>query len=232
MIHPNISVNQFVKNQVKKWERAHTKDSDKKGVRLPVITIAMQPGSGGSVIASQLAERLEFDWYHRDVVEQIAKSAKIRSAVVNTLEKKRRTGVEDFISSLIEDQYLHPDSYLNHLLVVISTIAKHGHAVIVGRGANFILPPEDIFSVRVIAPLETRVKNVAVAYRVSTKEARKRVMQRQSKRKAFVRQSFHADISDPLHYDLVINTGKISIEAAVEAIIAAVLQLGKDKKGR
>jgi cytidylate kinase len=47
-------------------------------------------------------------------------------------------------------------------------------------------------------------------------------MQRQSKRKAFVRQSFHADISDPLHYDLVVNTGKISIEAAVDAIIGAV----------
>jgi cytidylate kinase len=222
MTNRDISINQFVQNQVKKWELAHKKDQKKKAPRLPVITIAMQPGSGGSLIAGKVAERLEFDWYHRDVVEQIARSAKIRSTVVNTLEKKRRTGVEDFISSLIEDQYLHPDSYLNHLLLVINTIAKHGHAVIVGRGANFILPAEDILSVRVIAPLEARVKNVAVAYRVSTKEAKKRVMRRQSKRKAFVRQTFHADISDPLHYDLVINTGKISIEAAVEAIIGAV----------
>jgi cytidylate kinase len=222
MTNRDISINQFVQNQVKKWERAHAKNQKKKQPRLPVITIAMQPGSGGSLIAGKVAERLAFDWYHRDVVEQIAKSAKIRSTVVNTLEKKRRTGVEDFISSLIEDQYLHPDSYLNYLLLVINTIAKHGRAVIVGRGANFILPPEDIFSVRVIAPLETRVRNVAVAYRVSTKEAKKRVMQRQSKRKAFVRQAFHADISDPLHYDMVINTGKISIEAAVDGIIGAV----------
>ena len=151
-----VSVSQFVKDQVKKWERDYASDEKKKEAHIPVITVAMQPGAGGSKVAQEVAKRLGFDWYHRDVVEQIAKSAKIRSTVVNALEKERRTGVKDFISSLIEDQYIHPDTYLNHLLLVINTLAKHGRAVIVGRGANFILPANEIFSVRVIAPLDVR----------------------------------------------------------------------------
>ena len=110
-----------------------------------------------------------------------------------------------------------------HLLEVISTIGKHGRAVIVGRGANFILPAEDIFSVRVIAPMEKRVRNVALEYRVTSEEATRRVIRRESRRKAFVRHSFNANIGNPIHYNMTINTGKMSIAAAVEAAIAAVM---------
>jgi len=187
-----------------------------------VITVATEPGSGGSIIAARIAERLELDYFHRDIVEKIAKTAKIRSKVVNTLEKERLTGVKDFISSLLEDQYIHPDTYLRHLLVIISTIAKHGRAVIVGRGANFILPAEDIFAVRVIAPLKKRIREVALTHGAPVEQAKRRVIQRESRRKAFVRHSFNADISNPINYDLTINTGKMSIDEAVEAIIVAV----------
>lgn len=221
MTQKDISIDQFVKQQVKKWEGPVKSKKDRAAARLPVITVSMEPGSGGSIIAEKVAETLGFDWFHREIVEKIAKTAKIRSAVVNTLEKERLGGIKDFISSLIEDQYLHPDTYHRHLLVVISTIAKHGRAVIVGRGANFILPVEDILSVRVIAPLKKRIHDVALHHRVTTDEAKRRVIQRESRRKAFVRRTFNAEISDPMHYDLIINTGKVNIEAAVAAVIGA-----------
>jgi len=223
MTKKDLSIDQFVKQQVKKWEGQFSGKKDKAGAQIPVITVAMEPGSGGSIIAARIAERLKFDYFHRDIVEKIAKTAKIRGAVVNSLEKERLTGVKDFISSLVEDQYIHPDTYLRHLLVVVSTIAKHGRAVIVGRGANFILPAEDIFAVRVIAPLKKRIHEVALAHRAPTEEAKRRVIRRESRRKAFVRHSFNADISDPIHYDLTINTAKMSIDSAVEAVIAAVM---------
>jgi cytidylate kinase len=217
------SIDQFVKEQLKKWESAYPKDKAKAEARIPVITVALEPGSGGSIMAQKIAERLDFSYFNREIVEEISKSAEIRSTVVNTLEKERLSGVKDFISSLIEDQYIHPDTYLRHLLEVISTIGEHGRAVIVGRGANFILPAEDIFSVRVIAPLDIRVRNVALEYRVPTEEAKRRVIRRESRRKAFIRHSFNADIANPIHYNMTINTAKVSIAAAVEAVIAAVM---------
>ena len=217
------SIDQFVKEQLKKWASAYPEDKAKAEARIPVITVALEPGSGGSIMAQKIAERLGFSYFNRDIVEEISKSAEIRSTVVNTLEKERLSGVKDFISSLIEDQYIHPDTYLKHLLEVISTIGEHGRAVIVGRGANFILPAEEIFSVRVIAPLDIRVRNVALEYRVTTEEAKRRVIRRESRRKAFVRHSFNADIANPIHYNMTINTAKMSIAAAVEAVIAAVM---------
>ena len=223
MAKKDISVDQFVKQQVKKWQGQFSGKRDQAVAQIPVITIAMEPGSGGSIVAQKIAEQLEFDYFNRDIVEKIAKTAKIRGTVVNSLEKERLTGVKDFISSLVEDQYLHPDTYLRHLLVVINTIAKHGRAVIVGRGANFILPADDIFAVRVIAPLKKRIREVALTHRAPIEVAKRRVIQRESRRKAFVRHSFNAEISDPIHYDLTINTGKMSIDAAVQAVIGAAM---------
>jgi hypothetical protein len=40
---------------------------------------------------------------------------------------------------------------------------------------------------------------------------------------AFRRRSFNADVRDPINYDLKINTRKLVIEAAVEAVIGAII---------
>ena len=112
---------------------------------------------------------------------------------------------------------------------VVCTIAEHGRAVIVGRGANFILPPEKRFSVRMVAPLDVRILNIARRFGVSAEEAKRRVIRRESRRSAFIRQSFNADISDPIYYDLTISTGNLSIESAVEAVIGAVMVSLSDK---
>ena len=222
MVKKEDSIAAFVKQQIRKWEIRPDKKEPKPEVRVSVITMSMEPGSGGSLIAQDVAQRLGYDYFHRDIIRDIAKSAKIRQSVIDTLEKERLSGIEDFIASLYKDQYLYPGTYMEHLLKVIHTIAKHGRAVIIGRGANFILPPEERFSVRVIAPLQIRIQNVVRTYGVKEEDARQRVIRREAKRGAFVRKSYDADISDPENYDLTINTGRMPIESAVEAVIAAV----------
>ncbi len=223
MNEKSVSIEDFVKEQVKKWESQYTEDQKKGQAQIPVITVSMEPGSGGSLVARGIAKRLDFDLYNREIIEGIAKSSRIRASVIESLEKERLSGIEDFISSLVKKHYMYPGIYLRHLLEVVSALAKHGRAVIVGRGANFILPPQERFSVRVVAPLQTRIQNVMRMFSASRDVAERRVITRESKRRAFVRQSFNADISDPLNYDLVINSGRMSTESAVDAVIGAVM---------
>lgn len=211
-------IEKFINEQVEKWKSIRAA-VDKKGAALiPVITVCMEPGSGGSIVAQGIAKRLDLDFFHREILEAISKSAEINPPVLDTLEKERLSGIRDFVSSLVSDKYLHPDVYLEHLKKVVSAIGKRGHAVIVGRGANFILPPEKRFSVRVVAPLEIRVQNIARAYGISEEVAEQRVLKRESRRSDFIRKSFKADIADPINYDFIVNTEKLSIEDAVEAV--------------
>ena len=229
MAEKKKTIEKFVKEQIKKWEGMYLKKPEKAQTRLPVVTVSSEPGSGGTAVAQEIAKRLDFDYFHRGIVEGIATSAEIRSTVIDSIEKERLSGIEDFIASLVRDNYIYPGIYLEHLLLVVGTIGKHGNAVIVGRGANFILPPDERFSIRVIAPLELRVQNVAKWHKVPEEKARQRVIQRESKRRAFVRQSFNASITDPHNYDLVINTGRMKIESSAESVIGALMAgLGKD----
>ena len=76
---------------------------------------------------------------------------------------------------------------------------------------------------RIVAPLEKRVENVARDFGVPAEEARRRVLRTESDRRAFIRKYFHADISDPANYDLVLNTGALNVDAAVEAVKGALM---------
>ncbi|MFO7715864.1 AAA family ATPase [Desulfosarcina sp.] len=212
----NSSIETFITDQIEKWKK-------KTQTHVPVITISSEPGSGGRKIAQGLAKRLNIDLFDREVVKAIAESAHISGAVIETMEKDRLSGIQDFISSLVNDRYLWPGVYLEHLMKVVAAIASHGNSIIVGRGANFLIPHEKRLSVRIIAPLDSRVNNVAEEFGVTRDEAKRRVINRENRRSAFIRQSFNADVSDPHNYDLVVNTKKLNIDAALGAVVGMVV---------
>lgn len=174
---------------MKKWDI-------KSEARIPIITVATEPGSGGSIIAKKVAERLAIDLFQDEIIQEIADSAGISTENIEAIEKQRLSGIQDFISSLIRDRYLWPGLYLIHLTKIVDAIGKHGQAVIVGRGANFLLPSEKRLSIRVMASLETRTQNVVRTFGAPYEEAKRRILNREARRKAFVRNSFDADIAD------------------------------------
>lgn len=216
----NTSIETFVKDQIERWSKQIQS-------QVPVLTISSEPGSGGRIIAQALAKRLNIDLFDREIVKEIAESAHISGAVIETMEKERFSGVQDFIASLVNDRYLWPGVYLDHLMKVVAAIASHGNAIIVGRGANFLIPPDDRLSIRIVAPLETRILKVAKEFGVRREEAKRRVIHRENRRAAFIRQSFNADVASPNNYDLVINTQKLDVDSAVGAVIGMAVG-GKD----
>jgi cytidylate kinase len=62
---------------------------------------------------------------------------------------------------------------------------------------------------------------------VSVDKARPRVLKTESDRKAFIKKYFNDDIRHPLNYDLIINTGTLSIDDAVNAVSGALSQLNR-----
>jgi cytidylate kinase len=214
------SVLKIIEEQVKKWQIMKTKEKKEAAV-FPVITISREPGSGGRIVATVLAEKLGLDLFHQEIINEMAESAQVSSRILETLDEKGLSVLEEWITSLVDNRHLWPDQYLRHLMKVIGTIGKHGNAVIVGRGSNFILPPEGTIRVRIVAPLDVRIENVSSNFEVSAKDAKRRIIRTESERRAFIRKYFNADITDPINYDLILNTGTLSIETAVDAIKSA-----------
>lgn len=215
----NRSIEQIIEEQVRKWQFSKAEPKPEAPFR-PIVTISREPGSGGNVIGERLARRLDLDLFHQEMIHAMAKSAKVSSRLLETLDEKGLSVLDDWMAYLVDFRHMWPDQYLKHLMKVIGAIGRHGGAVLIGRGANFILPPERRFSIRVIAPFAVRAANVARNHQVTEKEARQRITKTDSQRRAFIRKYFNASIADPFNYDMVLNTGSASIDGAVEAIAA------------
>jgi cytidylate kinase len=215
------TVTQIIEEQIHRWQIIHQERKEEKP-GISIITLSGEPGAGGRIVAARLANTLDIEIFHKEVINEMAKSADVSEKLVETLDERGLSTLEDWISSLVHERHLWPDRYMQHLMKVIGTIGKHGRAVIVGRGANFILPPEKRFSVRIVAPQAWRIKNVAREYNISPEDAKRRVLRTESDRRAFIRKYFNADIADPTNYDLTINTAVLSVDDAVKVISSAL----------
>ena len=214
------AIHQLIEEQVRRWEILRRESIEQKTI--PVITLSRQPGSGGKFVAKAVADRLGLDIFHQELINAMAENADTSTRVIRTLDERGFSMIEDWVSAAISERHLWPDEVSRVLMRVIGTIGRHGNAIIVGRGANFILPPENRFRVRVIAPLEMRVNRVAETFGVTKEEAKRRVLRTESDRRAFVRKYFHSDISDPANYDVVLNAGTLSVDSSAAAICGAL----------
>jgi cytidylate kinase len=215
------SIQQIIEEQMQRWQLTRSKKAaDKPAVF--TITISREPGSGGRILAQKLAEKLGFTVFHQEVLLEIAKRADVSEKLLATLDEKGLNVLEDCISALVYDRHLWPDEYLKHLMKVIGAIGEHGRAIIVGRGANFVVPTQYRLRVRVVAPQNVRIKNVVRTYDVAAEDAKRHIIRTESDRRAFIRKYFNADIADPTNYDLIINTGSLELDKAVDAVIAAL----------
>jgi cytidylate kinase len=222
MMTKKRTIQQIVEEQSRRWERMKSSTKQDSLNEISVITVSREPGSGGKLIAQKIADKLGFDLFHREVIHEMAESAQAKKMLLETLDEKGLSVIEDLISSLVYDRYLWPDEYLKHLMKVVGTIGKHGRAVIMGRGANFILQKERVLRIRVIAPLERRIQNVMKEYGSSEVETRRRVLRTESDRMSFIRKYFNTSITDPMNYDLIINTDTMSLDMAVKAVTGAL----------
>ncbi|MFB3925011.1 MAG: AAA family ATPase [Syntrophales bacterium] len=209
------SKEKLIEEQIKKWQVVQKKKY-KKPIR-PVITMSRLPGAGARVLAEQLARELKIDYFEHEIIEEIAKSSSVSERIVETLDEQDRSILDDWLG-LFGQSRMWSYQYFQHLTKVVGTIGTHGHALILGRGASFILPKEVSLRVLVVAPLEVRIRNVSEAYGCSESEARDRVKSREAERIGFIRKYFRTNMLDPSNYDLSINTENFKPDDAVKII--------------
>jgi len=204
--------------QLSQRQTAHLPEPEPDGVTR-VVTLSRELGSGGNEIARILQQETEWAVWDRELVEEIGRSAHVRTKVVDSVDERTRSEIQEVIGELA-GEHLGQLGYRRHLLQVILTIARHGRAVIVGRGANYLLP--EALNVRIIAPMHQRVARVAEREGISQDEARQRCQKSDRERAQSVRMLFGKEIADPAGYDLVISTGEMGTRGAVDVIVAAM----------
>jgi cytidylate kinase len=190
--------------------------------RFRVVCIGREAGAGGGTIARMVGTRLGWKVYDHEIVDAIAQRMEVDIDVVRALDELAPGLVQDWLLPLREEHYAPQEAYLDHLAKLIEAIGHAGDSVIVGRGANFMLPREEILAVRVIAPLKIRAQRLAEKMGLSYRTARRAAYDLDNRRYKFVRTMHRANVSDPRHYDLVLDTASLGLSIASELIVRAV----------
>lgn len=212
------SIQDIVEEQCLKWEKDYHAIRAEMAKVGPTITISREPGSGGLKIARRLVENSNLDLYAGNILDRIAKKSNLGRVVINTLDEQPPSFWDDIFAYIDEKFAMSSDDYFNHLVKIIGAVSKVGNAVILGRGANFIIPDDRCFKVRLVAPFEVRINRYMNAHGLSHESSVKKLEEIEKERRNYVKSYFGADISSASHYHIVLNTATIPIDTCIQII--------------
>ena len=204
-----------------------------------VITIGRQFGSGGRYVGRLLAEKLGVPFYDKELLSEAAKSSGICEEIFEEHDEKPTrsllfslvTGVQNHMST----GAFYMDMPLNHKIFLaqfdaIRRIAGEGSCVIVGRCADYVLRENpDAVSVFVKADMQSKIDRAVKYYGIEADKAEDRIRKADKQRASYYNYYATATWGDVDNYDLVVDTGALGVEGAVE-LITKFLELREAKK--
>ena len=183
---------------------------------MAVITVSRQLGSHGARIARALAKELGYTLVGKNLINEVIRQYGLTR--LNLIYDRKPK-----ISELFNENSAITIQMMNE---TIATIAARGNVVILGRGGFKVLQGmADVLNIFVKAPDNVRSKRIGKRNHIEPDEAAELIKTDDELRARFVRLFYGAKWADESEYDLVIDTGVDSDEAAIAKIIAAVQAL-------
>jgi cytidylate kinase len=208
---------------------------------MPVITIGRQYGAGGETIGAMVAARLEAELVDRKIFEEVARRLELPPQEVEKHEESPGTFLNRLLQALgsasVEfaappeaaawtPPYSDPSfdtrrAVLDMTQEIVREAARTGNAVIVGRGAAYVLQGDPmVLHVFVRASETSRVAHIRELQGLDEEEARRRVKRTDANRAAYIRQVYNHDWLHPAHYHMVLDSGRLGYQRSADAIVA------------
>jgi osmotically-inducible protein OsmY len=184
---------------------------------MPLVAITREMGSLGKDVAEGVSEALGVPLMYHEVIDYLADRMRVRkSHVIRLLD-----GSAGLLERLTADK-TSLSIYSADEVVSLALSAKGG--VIRGWGATHLLRevPHAV-CVRICAPFEVRKRRMME--RVRSEDADKvadEIQQNDEAHTAIMKRNFSLQWTDSEHYDLVINTERVSVAECVDKVVGLV----------
>lgn len=197
----------------------------------PVITIARQFGSAGAEIGKKLAERLEINYYDKDLVKEAAKKSGISEELFQRADEKP---TNSFLYSLTMAHYsgyaaplqmndILTDDKLFHLQAETIKHLAEEPCVIIGRCADDILRDHpNCVRIFIHADMPVKVQRIKRIYDLTEKSAETLIRKTDKKRSSYYHFYTNKVWGAAEHFDFTINSGVYGVDAAIDAIIKMI----------
>ncbi len=215
-----------VERQMRNWElaraqRLQTRPDQPPHEVVPFVAISRALGSGGGHIANLVGERLRWPVFDREILQAMAGDNQVRTQLYARLDERDVSWLEATARWLIQGEFRKED-YFHRLTETVLALARQGHAVFLGRGADLILPRDRGLRVRITASLDRRAEMLAARRNISPALALAEVEQADRERNEFRRNHFGPTANDVCRHDLLLVLDRFNPEQAVDLVVAAL----------
>jgi hypothetical protein len=186
--------------------------------RGPLVAVSRWAGAYGDEVASRVAAWLDYGLFGPASIDRLAAEPELAAHLILGLDAAQLAAVDARVAAVMASAPAAPAG----LVRAVATLGERGMAVVLGRGAASILPSTRALRVLVVAPEAARAERTAQAQQIPLAEAIACVASADSARRAALHERFGIAAEDLTHYDLVLNTEALSIEAAAALAVDAL----------
>jgi cytidylate kinase len=195
-----------------------------------VVTFARGFGSGGKEIASKLAKELGISCYENRILTLASQLSKLDESLFKEVDEKVRShgGFSGFMKGLPRarnyisrnEKFVSDDTLFEYQKKIIENLADTESCCIVGKCADYVLRGrENVVSIYIEAPrsfcLERTMQHMGVSPEVAAATIKNTDQFRADYYKYYTQGNYW---TNPVNYDLTINSEKAGIEGSVALI--------------
>lgn len=207
------------------------------------VTISRQFGAGGAIIGRRVAQELGFRYLDQEIVGRVATKLRQEQQILERREERISSLWEDFFKVFAVGapdaaypppeicRYCSDRELFSLEAEVIQEVASQQNAVIVGRGAFWVLRDHpDLISVFLHADRTTRAATIREFYDLKNeRKAFAMVDEYDRHRERFLKAMTGVAWLSAANYHLCLDTGRIGMEIAGDLIVRLVESRLKQK---
>lgn len=179
---------------------------------MPVIAMNQEMGSRGMYVAEGLVTELGLAVVGHEVIEHVAEKMQVRKSTLQRFVEGK--------SGMLERWGIDESSLAVYKAEEILEWAAKGNVLIRGWGATALLRPiSHVVCVRIGAPFDLRVKWLMERLETDDEQfVREEVRQSDAAHIANMQNQFGVTWGDPMTYDIVLNTERVTVESCIAQI--------------
>ena len=197
----------------------------------PFVTISRQTGAGGNSLAFVILEEMRkktgeiftgWQSFNRELYQKMTEEPGLKLCLEAYDRSECRSGIQDILEQIVIG--VTPQDVVNKKVFEWTrALSVLGKVILVGRGGVCLTKDLPLaVHIRLVAPLELRIKRTAECFSMPQAKAAEFVSEQDKGRARLKKSYFDKDINNQLLYDVVWNTGAVPLEEIAKSVVLLI----------